>query len=363
MHRKTYILFLIALFAFCNGANASGATKLSDDLNSAVIYAYFGVNDDDTQSPSISIENFKSQISDIADKLNGYNPISLDSILRAQDKNSPLPEKTISLTFEGTDKSFLRNALPLLKENGIPFALFISPGRIDQGERINDPSVLTWDDIRKIADSDLATIGMTSYSYTHISSKRSLESLISDTNRARERIREELGIEPRYFSYPYGEYTPNFIKAISKQGFVAAFGQQSGAMGKSSSRVALPRFTMTDNFSDLDRLRLTALSLPFPVVDTELGTTVIESNPPTPGFTVRHDVAASDLKKIKCFASGIEKLDVQRIGERRFEIRFSNGFEDSKGRLNCTIPVAPIEGTDDPRWRWLGFQFTVPDGA
>jgi hypothetical protein len=69
------------------------------------------------------------------------------------------------------------------------------------------------------------------------------------------------------------------------------------------------------------------------------------------------------LKKIKCFASGIEKLDVEKIGARHFEIRFSNGFEDSKGRLNCTLPAPPIDGTDDPRWRWLGFQFTVPDGA
>lgn len=335
------------------------AEKLSEDLNSAVIYAYFRVGDEDQETSGISQEDFNAQITEIKNPENGYNATSLDKITSAQDTNSPLPDKTISLTFDATDSSFIRNAFPILEKESIPFTLFISPGLIDQAEKSGDPAVMTWDDIRKIAKYDLATIGMTSYSYTHVDSK-SVETLTADINHARERYREELNAEPLYFSYPFGEYTPNFLTAIAKQGFVASFGQQSGVMGKSSSRMTIPRFTMTDSFTDLERFRLTATSLPFPVTDMEPATTLVDQNPPNPGFTISTEIPESDLKKIKCFASGIDKTDVQKIGARRFEIRFSNSFDDSKGRLNCTIPAPPLDGTDDPRWRWLGFQFTIP---
>ena len=248
-----------------------------------------------------------------------------------------------------------------MQDNNIPFTLFISAGLIDKGERTGDASVLTWNDVRTLAKSNLATIGMTSYAYTHLDGKPA-ESLAADTNRARERFRTELKTEPLYFSYPYGETTRDYLNVISKQEFMASFGQQSGAIGRSSSRAALPRFTVVDSFTDLDRFKMTALSLPFPFSDIEPSTTVIDANPPHPGFTVSSEISDADLKKMQCFASGIEKLDIEKIGTRRFEIRFSNGFEDSKGRLNCTLPAAPIEGTDEPRWRWLGFLFAIPDG-
>lgn len=358
MHCKLNLMILMLLLVFSTGAKAD---KLSEDLNAAVVYAYFRVGDDDRDVPGISTEDFKAQIAEMTDPENGYNPLSLSDILKAQDNNSPLPDRSINLTFEGSDSSFIRNAFPLLEEHSIPFTLFISPGLIDQGEKINDVSVLTWDDVKKIAKSDFATIGMTSYSYTRTDGK-SVATLAADINHARERYREQLEQEPKFFSYPYGEYTPNFLSAISKQGFLASFGQQSGAIGKSSPRMSLPRFTMTDDFSDIERFRLTATSLPFPVADVEPSTPMIDSNPPHPGFTAAADIPVADLKKIKCFASGVSKIDIQTIGTRRFEIRFANGFEDSKGRLNCTLPAPPIDGSDDPRWRWLGFQFTVPDG-
>ena len=353
-------LILTGLLLLLISSTDVKAEKLSEDLNSAVVYAYFRIGDDDRDAPGISIDDFKTQIADIANADTRYHPTSLDAIIKAQNNNSPLPERTIHLSFEGSDSSFIRNAFPILKENNIPFTLFISPGLIDGAEKSGDTSILSWDDVKTIAKSDLATIGITSYSYSHVDGKTQ-ETLVADLNHARERYRDKLNGEPKYFSYPYGEYTTDFLKAASKQGFVAAFGQQSGAIGKSSPRNSLPRFTMIDGFSDIERFRLISTSLPFPVIDVEPPTTWTDINPPHPGFTVADSIPANDLKKIKCFASGVDKVDVQKIGARHFEIRLSNEFEDSKGRLNCTIPAPPIDGTDDVRWRWLGFQFTIAD--
>lgn len=357
MHHK---LLFISLFLFLAMPQKGWADRLPDDLNSAVAYAYFRVGDDDSTVPAISDEDFQSQMDEISNPANGYHPESLDTILKAQDNGHILPEKTITLTFEGEDSSFLSHAFPILTERHIPFTLFISPGQIDQGQKSGDPSILTWDDIRSIAKSDLATIGMTPYSYTHIDGK-SAEALAADINRARDSFRTELRTEPKYFSYPFGEYTAAYLDVIKKQGFRASFGQQSGVISKSSSRQSLPRFTMADQFANLDRLTMTALSLPLPVTDLQPDTSVIVTNPPHPSFTIRDDIPAADIAKIKCFASGIQKVSTQKIGARHFEIRLSNGFDDSKGRLNCTIPAPPMDGSDDPRWRWLGFQFALPE--
>lgn len=359
MYCKSLLVSLLLLATISGGAKADA---IPEDSNSAVVYAYFRVGDDDRPVPGISTADFQSQIDEIMDVDNQYNLVSIDTILRAQDSNSPLLPRTIAMSFEGSDSSFLHNAYPILKDNNIPFTLFISPGVIDQAEKSGDTSILSWNDVRTIAKSNLATISMTSYSYTHIDDKDA-GALAADINRARERFRTELQTEPRYFSYPYGETTQSYLSVIAKQGFAASFGQQSGAIGKSSPRTVLPRFTVVDSFADLERFRMTAMSLPFPFSDIEPPTSVVATNPPHPGFTVSSEISDADLKKMKCFASGIDKLDIQKIGNRHFEIRFSNSFEDSKGRLNCTVPAAPLDGTDEPRWRWLGFLFAVPEGT
>lgn len=360
MYFKSIVVFLLAFTLLVQGIKASGAETIPEDLNAAVVYAYFRVGDEDREIPGISLVDFQSQIDEITRVSGQYHVMSIESLLKEQEKNSPLPSRTIALTFEGSDSSFFRNAFPILEENNIPFTLFVSPGLIDQAEKLGDTSILSWDEVRKISKSNLATIGMTSYAYHHVDDK-SVETLTLDINHARERFRTELQAEPAYFSYPYGETTASYLDVVSKQGFMASFGQQSGVIGRSSPRNVLPRFTVVDNFTDLDRFKMTALSLPFPVLDQEPSTTVIGVNPPHPGFTVGTDISEADLKRIKCFASGIQKVNIERIGARRFEIRFSNGFEDTKGRLNCTLPVASIDGADEPRWRWLGFLFVVPD--
>ena len=45
------------------------------------------------------------------------------------------------------------------------------------------------------------------------------EDLSLDINRSKVRFREKLNIEPIYFSYPFGEYTPDYISAVSNKAF------------------------------------------------------------------------------------------------------------------------------------------------
>ena len=108
---------------------------------------------------------------------------------------------------------------------------------------------------------------------------------------------------------------------------------------------------------------MTAAALPFPVSDIQPAVSLNHTNPPLIGFTLPNSLTSSShLSKLNCFASGMDKIKIEKLGTHRIEIRLDKPFDDSKGRLNCTLPVPSLDGTGDMRWRWLGFLFVLPDG-
>jgi peptidoglycan/xylan/chitin deacetylase (PgdA/CDA1 family) len=354
MCRNIFLTLLLSL-SVCGWGKTVQADMISDDASTAVIYSYFRISDEDEDPSTISLDDFTGQIEEL---ISGpYNPQSIAAVISAQDRNAKLPPRTVALTFDGIDYSIFNKAIPLLLEKKIPFTLFVSPGQLDGAQRSGNG--VRWEDIADLSKDKLATIGLTSYTYGHLGSWTE-EQLIADLNRAKTRFREELKMEPEYFAYPFGEYSPAFRSAVSRQGFVAAFGQNSGAVSSPSDKLALPRFTMTRDFADLDRFRMTSEVLPLPATDISPASQVLTDNPPTPGFTVAPEISKSDLQKMTCFASGIGKLQIQILGDSRVEIRFPKGFDDTKGRMNCTLPGPQSDLNDEPRWRWIGFLYTVP---
>ena len=349
--RIMHIKQLTLLYALCLPyigllAMPAHAGILPEDSSAAAIYSYSRISDNDDDA--LSYDSFLAQIAEITS--GGYNVQPLAALLNAQ----ILPRHSIALTFDSIDYVFVRDIAPLLIEKRLPFTVFVSPGQIDAGKGVR------WDDIRTLVASDLVTVGLSAYTYAHIADWP-LEKLTEDLNHSKERLREELKQDVRFFAYPYGEYSPAYVSLIERQGFTAAFGQHSGVIYKGADPLTLPRFTMTEEFADLDRLRMTSQALPFPVRDLEPDSMILKSNPPFPGFTAPSAIQTSELKKMMCFASGVGQLTIQLLGHNRVEIRFPKGFDDSRARVNCTLPVPSADDPRDVRWRWLGFLYSVPD--
>ena len=222
---------------------------------------------------------------------------------------------------------------------------------------------MSWKQIKALSKNKNVTLGILPASYAHIVlwSEKERATVI---NRAVSRYREELGDDPECFAYTFGEYSKDFKKQVESYGFRAAFGQQSGVLYAGLDPAALPRFTMTDTFGDMERFRLTAGALPLPATD------MMPDNPllaaaeteaaPKLGFTV--DPGLADLGRLSCFASGIGKLKVIRLGKNRIEIRFDTPLTDRKTRINCTLPEDTADITQQ-RWRWFGTQFILPEAA
>lgn len=350
MYFKALTLLSVA-FILQHPHLATAATTLPEDSSAAAVYSYFDIEENDGEA-SMTTDSFKAQIKEITSR--DYNVMRLPELVKAQKNGQVLPRRSIALTFDSVNRDFIKYTAPLLLDAELPFTVFISAGQIDQ--KGNDVS---WDDVRALAKDNLVTIGLSAYSYDH-NAGLSKEALTADINQSRARVREELKIEPTLFAYPYGEYSVAYRSIVEQQGFAAAFGQQSGVASKESDPFTLPRFTMTEDLSDLDRFRMTSDALPFPVSDVAPSSMVLKDNPPFPGFSVPAGISQADLKSMTCFASGIGKINVNLLGKNRVELRFPKGFDDDRGRLNCTLPVKVSDDGVDIRWRWLGFLYSIP---
>lgn len=341
---------------------------LPEDNSAAVIYAYFSIDagpDDgdetrDASAATLDLEDFRAQIMELTS--GSYNVMGLPDLLRAQQSGRALPRRTVALTFDRFDETFVTAVAPYLIEAKIPFTVFVSPGQLDRRQ-----GVAGWNDLRRLKDLPGVTIGLTAFNYGHLA-RWPREKLLTDLNQSRSRLREELQLEAQYYAYPYGEYSPLYRDLVEQQGFAAAFGQNSGVTHKDSDPLALPRFTITNEFSDIERLRLTSDALPLPVSDVAPVSMVVDGKPPFPGFTVPAALSASDLKSLTCFAAGAGRINVTILGKNRVELRFpagtadgSEGFVTWRGRINCTLPAKADEDGAEPRWRWLGFLFAVPE--
>ena len=124
-----------------------------------------------------------------------------------------------------------------------------------------------------------------------------------------------------------------------RAGFSAAFGQHSGVLHSGSDFYYLPRFAFNEVYGDVRRLRMAARALPLRARDITPADTLItpKSNPPLFGFTVE-GLSPGRLSRLACYVSGQSKPRLERLGDRRIEVRMEQAFRPGRTRINCTLP-------------------------
>ncbi len=314
------------------------------DWASVVMYHKFG--ESDSPSTNIRIEQFEAHIAELTS--GKYSVLPLPEIVRRMREGTALPDRTVAITIDDAFMSVYREAWPRLRAANLPFTLFVATDAIDKGLA----GYMSWDQIRELAAAGV-TIGSQTRSHPHMPR-------LDDTANARElihsnqRFLSELSQRPTLFAYPYGEYGTAVQRAVSQAGFVAAFGQHSGAMYPGEDRFGFPRWAMNERYGDLRRFRMAVNATPFRVTDVTPPDRTLQRNPPAFGFTLAEDLP--NVGQLACYSSHHGgPVRIERLGDRRFEIRLDSPFPRGRARINCTVPGP------DQRWRWLGVQFYVPD--
>ena len=328
---------------------AAATTAATPMRDSATIIMYHRFDEQNYPSTNTTLAQFEAHLRLLT---NGdYHVMPLPEIIATLQAGQTLPDRTVAITIDDAYKSVYDKAWPRLKALNLPFTLFVATAPIDQ----NLPGYMDWAQIREL-QSHGVEIGSQTNSHPHLH-RLEPSQIRAELSISNQRFIAELGKQPDFFAYPYGEYSGFVIDIVKSAGFRAGFGQNSGIMHGGSDFFELPRFAFNEAYGSLDRLRLAIDGLPLKVTDMVPRDMVLSENPPLYGFTLAPEMGA--LSQLRCFASDYGQIKVMLLG-RRAEMRVPGAFAGPRARINCTLPVegaveGAVEGTN--RWRWFGRQF------
>jgi len=191
----------------------------------AHIFVYHRFGDSRYPSTNTTIEELRREFEYF--KTKGYEVIPLNKLISALKKKENIPDNWIVLTIDDNFKSFYTNALEVFKEYKYPFSLFVY---VEATEK-KYPDYLTWNNLKEI--SKYGSLEFHSYGHKHMTYLSNNE-IKKDFEKGLKLFKTKLNIEPKVFTYPYGEYSKRVQKIAKSYGFDAIINQNMGAVSKSS---------------------------------------------------------------------------------------------------------------------------------
>ena len=303
---------------------------------------YHRFNENKYPSTNIEMDVFKDQMKLIKD----LNYKFFDPKFFVEQFDNPKNEKKVLITIDDGFKSFYTEAWPYLKENKIPFILFVSTAPIGKKGYMN------WSQLKEIEQSDFALIGHHSHTHEYLI-EMSDSNFIKDIEIATKIFKDELGYVPEIFSYPFGEYSKYMKDYISKN-FKIAFGQHSGVIDINKDKFELPRFPINEKYGDLKRFKslINYYPLEYKSLKPEEKKISSKNNPPL--LSIEFFESQKNIDNINCYSNdgGNWNKTPLKFEKQTLIIEFKKKFLPRRGRINCSL-------NDNGKWRWFGTQFTI----
>lgn len=157
-------------------------------------------------------ENFEKQIQGLLEY--GYTVISYDDLIAYDKGEEALPEKVVLIDF---DDGYIGNylyAFEIVKKYNIPISIYV----VD--DLVGTPGYFNWEQAKEMSNSGLVSIN--SHGKTHIFyDKEAKETLVEHIEYAHSNIEKNVGKKvTKVFTYPYGAYTEEHLRALKQAGFV-----------------------------------------------------------------------------------------------------------------------------------------------
>tara|TARA_B110000027_G_scaffold102619_1_gene108609 strand:+ start:569 stop:1567 length:999 start_codon:yes stop_codon:yes gene_type:complete len=328
------------LFEYSSKAEENNIKYFSDDMG-ILSLMYHRFDENKYPSTNIRMNVFKEQIAIIKNSnYKFYDPKNLEN-----DYSISKKEKKILITIDDAFTSFYRVAWPYLKNEKIPFILFVST------EAVGKNGYMTWKQIKEIEQEPFAFIGNHSHSHDYLVDFNE-NNFLNDINTASSLFNKNLGYNPIFFSYPFGEYSSAIKKYISKN-FKFAFGQHSGVIDINKDPFELPRFPINEKYGDLDRFKFLINLYPLQYKNLyPKEKYIIDNNPPK--FYVEFFNDQKNINNINCFSDEGNEWKKSNISfdKNKLYINFGEKFTFRRGRVNCSL-------NDNGIWRWFGVQFSI----
>lgn len=158
-----------------------------------------------------------------------------------------LPETAdaVALTFDDAFENFATTAWPLLRERGYPVTLFVPTDHVG-GSNVWEPGegkasgrpLLGWDALRDLVREGV-TLGAHSATHPRLRGLTGT-ALEREVTGAADRLQAEMGVRPRAYAYPYGEFDAD-VKAAVAAAYTVACTTEFRLLRSSEDAHLLPR--------------------------------------------------------------------------------------------------------------------------
>ena len=303
-------------------------TSIADN-NQCVLLLYHGFSDEGPQSTNTSPAVFEKHLESLYE--NGYKVLPLGEVIEGLKMQGMLPKKCVSLTADDGFLSLYTNAYPLLAKYQMPMSVFVSTESIDKKYTL----MLTWQQLREM--SDLVDVYNHSVKHLHLV-EQNVEVVRSEITQAQQRIEQELGVEEKFFAYPYGEFDEETYRLVSDLGYVG-FGQHSGAISRNSDFLNLPRFSMSGPYAKMDSFTLKIKTLPMPIeIEEPQSLLIYENFKPSLTLTFSRELTNNEKRQFSCFVSGQDQPELIWLDSNKVKVQARESLSKGRSRYNCTMP-------------------------
>lgn len=194
---------------------------------------------------AISPGNFAAHMGALASQ--GYRAADIDALVTWLEGGSPLPDRSILVTFDDGFRGVREHALPVLENLGWPFTVFLVSDLIGQEDvwtRASNPAGVTYPllDANEIRDMQRRGVSFHSHTRSHPSLPTLDElELTQQLTGSREVLAGLLGHDVSYLAYPFGHADERVEAATRAAGYRAAFSTRSGFNRRDVNRFQIRR--------------------------------------------------------------------------------------------------------------------------
>jgi biofilm PGA synthesis lipoprotein PgaB len=249
MRLPSHILLILFSLAFARPATTA---EINQGQFLALCYHAAPLRAAPDDSYSVTQSQFAEQMEYL--RTHGYNPVSLDDIVKAREGKKALPEKAVLLTFDDAYISYRDFVVPLLEKLGYPSVLAVVGAFIDNPPGDLPEPLMNWEQIREVSGHRFVEVVSHSYDLhksVQYNPQGNIGSAVSvraydpvtktyeteDEYRARleddfiiqqKVFQEKLGFTPRALVWPYGRYNSISLAIARNHGFELTFSLKEG---------------------------------------------------------------------------------------------------------------------------------------
>ena len=256
MKRKLSFIFILIFLLSINGCSKSTTTAIKKTSNvtksvvtslipnfnkntvirpygeSVPVLEYHSITYQKGNPICIPLKKFNEQMKYLKD--NGYYTISLTNLYGYLMNNTPIPKKSVVLTFDDGYENNYTDMFPVLKKYNFRATIFVITGNVDKYRKfLKSKQLLEMDkngvDIEShtLNHDNLALIFKDKQLKTVIQSKKYLEKLLNK--------------QITFFAYPYGGYNKSAIASLKQTGYKMAFTTKDGWSSRQNGILSLHR--------------------------------------------------------------------------------------------------------------------------